>query len=81
MQWFQDNFIGKKIADRQGSFTSVGIVRGKVNDVVANDKRQYYVDGISGATVTSKGVENFLRDGLKNYEAFAKRLRQKERVI
>jgi Na+-transporting NADH:ubiquinone oxidoreductase subunit C len=80
-KWFQDNFIGKKIADQQGVFTSIGIVRGKVNNVIANDKRQYYVDGISGATVTSKGVENFLRDGLRNYEAFAKRLRQKERVI
>ena len=29
------------------------------------------MDGISGATVTSKGVETFLREGLKNYEAFA----------
>ena len=58
-KWFQDNFIGKKIVDRKGSFTSVGIVKGKVNDVVADGKKQYYVDGISGATVTSKGVENF----------------------
>jgi Na+-transporting NADH:ubiquinone oxidoreductase subunit NqrC len=49
--------------------------------MIAKGNRSYYVDGISGATVTSKGVENFLRDGLKNYEEFAKRLRQKERII
>lgn len=80
-KWFQNNFIGKKIANSNGVFTSIGIVRGKVNDMIAKGNRSYYVDGISGATVTSKGVENFLRDGLKNYEEFAKRLRQKERII
>ena len=37
-KWFQDNFIGAKIADRKGSFTSVGIVKVKVNDVVADGK-------------------------------------------
>ena len=80
-KWFQDNFIGKKIANKKGNFTSVGIVRGKVDNVVSSDEKDYYVDGISGATVTSKGVENFLRNGLKNYEAFSMRLRQKERVM
>ena len=80
-KWFQDNFIGKKIASKSGEFKSVGIVRGKVADVVQKDQQQYYVDGISGATVTSKGVENFLKEGLKSYEPFSKRLRRKERVI
>ncbi|MGC6367081.1 MAG: NADH:ubiquinone reductase (Na(+)-transporting) subunit C [Candidatus Marinamargulisbacteria bacterium] len=80
-KWFQDNFIGKKIASNSGEFKSVGIVRGKVADVVKKDQQQYYVDGISGATVTSKGVENFLKEGLKSYEPFSKRLRRKERVI
>ena len=80
-KWFQDNFIGKKIASNSGEFKSVGIVRGKVADVVKKDQQQYYVDGISGATVTSKGVENFLKEGLKSYEPFSKRLRRKESVI
>ena len=80
-KWFQDNFVGKKIANKSGQFTSVGIVRGKVDDVVSGSEKDYYVDGISGATVTSKGVENFLKDGLKNYEPFSKRLRQKEQVM
>ena len=80
-KWFQDNFIGKKIASDDGTFRSVGIVRGKVKNMVGLDEAPYYVDGISGATVTSKGVENFLREGLKNYEAFSQRLRRKERVM
>ena len=80
-KWFQDNFIGKKIATPEGLFTSIGIVKGKVDDVISSKKKPYYVDGISGATVTSKGVENFLRFGLSHYEAFSKRLRQKDPVI
>ena len=41
----------------------------------------YHVDGISGATVTSNGVNDFLKEALLRYEQFAKRLRAKERVI
>ncbi|MBL6722396.1 MAG: NADH:ubiquinone reductase (Na(+)-transporting) subunit C [Candidatus Margulisbacteria bacterium] len=80
-QWFQDNFVGKKIATAAGEFTSIGIVRGKVKDVVPAGKAPHYVDGISGATITSKGVETFLKEGLKHYEPFSKRLRNKELVM
>jgi len=80
-KWFQDNFVGKKIVSDTGAFKSIGIVRGKVEDTVATGEEPYHVDGISGATVTSKGVETFLREGLKNYEAFAQRLRRKESVM
>lgn len=79
--WFQQNFVGKKIADSNGAFTSVGVVRGKVVDVIPAANQSYYVDGISGATVTSKGVETFLKSDLQRYESFSSRLRRKERVI
>jgi len=80
-KWFQDNFVGKKIATVNGEFKSVGIVRGKVDNVVKSDEKPYYVDGISGATVTSKGVSDFLKEALLKYESFAKKLRAKESVI
>lgn len=80
-KWFQDNFIGKKIATTDGEFRSVGIVRGKVDNVVSESEKPYYVDGISGATVTSNGVNSFLKEALLRYESFSKRLRAKERVI
>jgi Na+-transporting NADH:ubiquinone oxidoreductase subunit C len=80
-KWFQDNFLGKKIAKADGTFTSVGIVKGKVKNVVGPEDYNHYVDGISGATVTSKGVDSFLKEALQNYEAFSKRLRRKERVL
>jgi Na+-transporting NADH:ubiquinone oxidoreductase subunit C len=81
-KWFQDNFIGKKIASASGEFKSVGIVKGKVENTIARESdRQYYVDGISGATVTSNGVNEFLKEALLRYELFAKKLRAKENVI
>ena len=36
----------------------------------------YEVDGISGATITSKGLESFLVEDLKKYESFLKNVRQ-----
>lgn len=80
-KWFQDNFIGKKIATTSGQFKSVGIVKGKVDNVVSKSEQPYYVDGISGATVTSNGVNEFLKEALLRYESFAKKLRAKEKVI
>lgn len=80
-KWFQDNFIGKKIASESGQFKSVSIVKGKVENVVQKGEESYYVDGISGATVTSNGVNEFLKEALLRYELFAKRLRAKESVI
>jgi Na+-transporting NADH:ubiquinone oxidoreductase subunit C len=80
-EWFQTNFKGKKIVSRTGEFTSIGVVRGKVADGVSGENVAHYVDGISGATVTSQGVEKFLREGLKNYEVFSSRLRRKESVL
>jgi Na+-transporting NADH:ubiquinone oxidoreductase subunit C len=80
-KWFQDNFVGKKIATESGEFKSVGIVRGKVDNVIKSAEKPYYVDGISGATVTSKGVSDFLKEALLKYESFAKKLRAKESVI
>ena len=81
-KWFQDNFIGKKIATKDGEFKSVGIVKGKVDNVIAdNNEKAHYVDGISGATVTSNGVNQFLKEALLRYESFAQRLRLKEVVI
>jgi Na+-transporting NADH:ubiquinone oxidoreductase subunit C len=74
--WFQTQFKGKKITDNSGNFISVGIVKGKVVDRVKPSDRQNFVDGISGATITSKGMEKYLKIDLTKYEPFSKRLRR-----
>ena len=59
--WFQNNFIGKKIKDDNGILVSVEVAKGKAND------NMHSVDGISGATITSRGVSDFLLRDLKKY--------------
>lgn len=57
-------FIGKKIYDEDGNFTSVYVRKGGAKDPV------YEVDGISGATITADGVTEMLERGLKAYEPY-----------
>lgn len=74
-KYFTDSFIGKRIVDESGALKSVSVVRGKVKDVVPESEYAYNVDGISGATLTGRGVSNFLKKDLTTYEPFFKILR------
>lgn len=67
-RWFQKNWIGKQIVDQSGDFVSVGIAKGKVEQVIPEDKRPHYVDGISGATLTGKYLTAGIREVLEQYE-------------
>ena len=69
--WFKDNFIGKRFVNENGELVGIKVVKGK-----ADPNNKYEVDGISGATITSKGVETFLASDLKKYETFFKNIRQ-----
>lgn len=77
-RWFQQNFVGKQIVDRDGHFVSVGIARGAVADRIPADQQMNYVDGISGATLTGKYLSDSMRDVLKLYETVSVRFRQGE---
>jgi Na+-transporting NADH:ubiquinone oxidoreductase subunit C len=78
-QWFTDMFIGKRFVDSDGNLVSVTIVRGKVKDSVPEDQQYHYVDGISGATLTGRGVNKFLKKDLKSYEPFFEKIRSSEK--
>ena len=69
--WFQNNFIGKRFINDQGKLVGIKVIKGK-----ADPDSDYEVDGISGATITSKGLESFLVDDLKKYESFLKNVRE-----
>ncbi len=75
-EWFQKQFFGKLIVDAAGQFVSIGIVKGKVKELISSEKQDNFVDGISGSTVTSKGIETFLKEDLLKYESFSKKLRE-----
>ncbi len=75
--WFLDQFIGKKITNLENEFVSIVILKGKVADAnIAQEDIANHVDGMSGATITSKGIENYLRDDLRKYETFSSSLRK-----
>ena len=74
--WFQDNFRGKKIWDvRTNRLVPIKLTKGKVENVVPQERRPFYVDGISGATMTSKGVTDMIDKWLNLYEPFFKSAR------
>ncbi len=68
--WFTSNFSGKKIRNEKGELVSIEIVKGKVAEKVTPEEAYHYVDGISGATLTGRGVNNFLLKNLRKYEPY-----------
>ena len=60
---FQAPFVGKKVLENGEVGLSV-VKNGKVA------KADYEVDGISGGTITSQGVDAMIKDCLKSYKPF-----------
>ncbi|MCD6597507.1 MAG: NADH:ubiquinone reductase (Na(+)-transporting) subunit C [Bacteroidales bacterium] len=65
--WFQDRFKGREIFSGDGVFISIDIVKGK-----SDPSSMSQVDGITGSTLTTNGLEDMLKDCLKPYEAYFK---------
>lgn len=74
--WFQRNFVGKKIVDQEGNFVSISIAKGKVSDRISKDQQVNTVDGISGATLTGKYLTVGVKQILENYEPVSIRFRK-----
>ena len=70
----QSRFSGKKIVDGSGTLVSVNIAKGEQGggqasiDYYSNDP--HTVDGMSGATITAKGVNEMMANYLKYYENY-----------
>ncbi len=75
-QWFQENFVGKKIVNPENEFVAVAIAKGSAADSVADEKLSNYVDGISGATLTGQYLTQGLHRILKKYEPVSLNFRQ-----
>lgn len=62
---FESQFKGKNIF-KDNKLVGISVLKG-VGSSQGND---HAVDGISGGTITSRGVENMIKDNLKDYEAY-----------
>ena len=75
--WFTNNFVGKKITDKNGLLVSIQSVKGQVDSSSPDSYHQ--VDGISGATMTTKGLNEFLMNDLKKYDSYFQKIRMESK--
>ena len=73
--WFQNNFVGKRFVDENGNLVGIQTVKGQVDET--SEEAYHLVDGISGATMTSRGLNQFLLKDLKFYDPFFSKIRSK----
>ena len=66
--WFRQQFEGKTFY-RDGAFKSIGVVK-KGRTETERD----YVDGVSGGTLTSNGVQDMLSESIGMYDPFLQKL-------
>jgi Na+-transporting NADH:ubiquinone oxidoreductase subunit C len=71
-QEVQDRYKGKAIY-QDGKLVSVTMMKGEGQDY---SDEPHEVDGMSGATLTAKGVNNMLKDYLASYENYLKKNKQ-----
>ena len=63
----QSRYVGKEIYDESGQLVSVEMQKGEGIDY---SNSPHKVDGMSGATITGKGVNNMLYNYLNYYQAY-----------
>ncbi len=66
--WGQQ-FVGKKIFNEKGEFVSVDVIKG----IIRNELNE--VNSVSGATVTSDGVEDMMKEDIQDYLPYFKNLK------
>ena len=71
---FQNQFKGKKITEN-GTLVRFEVAKGSARDKYP-EGNPHVVDGISGATLTGKGINRFLNDDLEKYELYFKGIRK-----
>ena len=76
--WFKNNFIGKKLTDKNGELVSIEVVKGYVSKT--DPDALHKVDGISGATITGTGLTTFLKSDLEKYEPYFARVRRVNQI-
>jgi len=66
-KWFQKQFIGKKIFDKDGDFSANNFVSVKTVKGGSKEGDTHGVDAISGGTITSTKLSEMLAERIKHY--------------
>ncbi len=68
----QNRFVGKEIYDNEGALVSVSMLKGEGRAMESLDSHS--VDGLAGATITARGVNNMIKDYLGHYQNYLKKI-------
>jgi len=74
-RFFMDDFVGEHLLDASGNFKGIRVAKGN-NDPKNEEKTDYEVDAIAGATITGDGVSAMIQSDLKLYVPYFKTLKQ-----
>ncbi|MAD96199.1 MAG: Na(+)-translocating NADH-quinone reductase subunit C [Flavobacteriaceae bacterium] len=74
-RYFMDDFIGEHLLTESGEFKGVRVAKGN-NDPKNEDKTDYEVDAIAGATITGDGVSAMIKSDLQLYVPYFKSLKK-----
>jgi len=75
----KNRFKGKSIFDDNGQLVSVELLKGENNPQESLDK--HHIDGMSGATLTGKGVNQMLKNYLGYYQPYVDKLKKKKESV
>ncbi|MCB1175300.1 MAG: NADH:ubiquinone reductase (Na(+)-transporting) subunit C [Leptospiraceae bacterium] len=76
--WFTDRFKNKQFITETGAFKPIAVIKGKVKELYPNPEHQvFYVEGISGGTITGNGITAFLKEDLAAYNDYFATMRLK----
>lgn len=73
-RYFMDDFIGEHLLTDSGEFKGVTVAKGN-NDPKNDEKTDYEVDAIAGATITGDGVSAMIKSDLKLYVPYFQSLK------
>jgi Na+-transporting NADH:ubiquinone oxidoreductase subunit C len=74
-RYFMDDFIGEHLMSETGIFKGITVKKGN-NDAINEDKTDYQVDAIAGATITGDGVSAMIKKDLALYVPYFKSLKK-----
>ncbi len=74
-RYFMDDFYGEHLLTENGTFKGITVAKGN-NDPKNEDKTDYEVDAIAGATITGDGVSAMIKTDLSLYVPYFKSLKK-----
>jgi Na+-transporting NADH:ubiquinone oxidoreductase subunit C len=75
---FRDQWKGKLIIDKSGKIAPIDVKKGSAA-LACPGRLENCVDGVSGATITSNGVDTMLEDAVRDYSAYLTKIQSGRR--